>query len=75
MKKETKLTYTFNLHSNGILDIELTRSTYWGNISLYESYEESYIHMNFFTNSYYQGFGNINNTKQHVIFDYVAQKR
>lgn len=75
MEKTNELTYTFNLHSNGILDIELKRSAYWNNIRLFETYEESYIHMNFFANTYYQAFGNINNTKEHVVFDYNAQKR
>ena len=75
MKKTNELYYTFNLH-NGILDITLERKTFWGdNIYLFETYEESYIHFNYFTNYYYQSFGNFKNKKNPTTFDYLAQKR
>lgn len=75
MKKETNLTYTFNLH-DGILNVVLDRKTFWDDrIYLFESYEESYIHMNYFTNYYYKDFGNFRNKKHHTIFDYNGQSR
>lgn len=74
MKKTNELYYTIEIH-NGILGIVLNRNAFWNNIHLSESYEENYIHLNFFTNHYYQSFGNIENKKRHIIFDYNTQKR
>lgn len=74
MKKTTELYYTFRLY-DGILDIKLNRSTFWDNIHLSESYEENYIHLNFFASHYYQSFGNIENKKNYTVFDYYAQRR
>lgn len=73
MKKTNELTYTVSLH-NGILDIRLVRETFWDRkIHLFEAYEENYIHSKVFASHYYQSFGNIENKKNHTVFDYHSQ--
>lgn len=74
MEKTNELYYTISLH-DGILGITLVNSTFWNNIHLFETYDETYIHMNFVTNHYFQSFGNMNNTKKHVVFYHHQQER
>ena len=73
MKKDNELIYVIELN-NDILSVTLKKTTFWNDrIHLFETYEESYIYTNIFTSCYFQSFGNMSNTKKHVIFDYCSQ--